>query len=515
MNERPEQINIMSNGFAIQRNLIEIIKDMAMIRDRAISEKSYTNVEKRDYIHLTNRLASGIEAIANTFMKEKIQDLQEIMTENKQFLKYDPIKKDYWEARDVDNFSQSLDDLVVMVLRENFQTMQDNYHILQAVKCMMVSKKSARKQKKFYEKHIRPFQGGKLPKSNLFKRFLGFFAGKNHKVKELDDLTLEIRGEVKDIDKVMNIAKKAGYAYVRMKVNENKLTYTQRQNMERIRDAEVTGKKFYQKLIKYTAPISYPLLGSCPNKVQRELYKKLDFNEDAATISSFVIEIAGSAVGGIVTSIITGSFWGLLFLAPFVEGCVRAFVWNEENAGIGSILFQPYFLHYKPEEGKKIIIEKSLYQMTTASQRESMFDPTEFYQRVIELDIPTEIEELEGKDFTYKFLPYVKENIEIPGEINRLVSTENDAAIYDHSAAAHGYEMYSALFCYPGERYVISMINKESLKANFFTKLEKIMSQDSGPRKKIEDIQREIKPLYSRLALFENKEKTHDYEAGL
>ena len=75
--------------------------------------------------------------------------------------------------------------------------------------------------------------------------------------------------------------------------------------------------------------------------------------------------------------------------------------------------------------------------------------------------------------------------------------------------------MYSALFCYPGERYIISMLNKESLKANFFTKLEKIMSQDSGPRKKIEDIQREIKPLYSRLVLFENKEKTHDYEAGL
>ena len=212
----PSHITLELEDKDIREDISKIIEAMSKMRAEATKDKGITKKQADEYLHLTYRLASGIRAIADKTLFEKMQAIAGAMERNSALLSYDPRQDGYWQKKEK-RFVRTLDELLINISGENFQTLDAKHHLLQAVKFLGAAEMPFEEKARVYET-ITPFGAAPLPSEGLLRRILGSIVGSRYEVERIDDLTLRSDGDVRDLAFLVREASGLGYERVRMKM---------------------------------------------------------------------------------------------------------------------------------------------------------------------------------------------------------------------------------------------------------------------------------------------------------
>ena len=125
----------------VQDNIISILDSMERIRKESITNLGAGDEQKMDYLRLTGELASCLK----TFMKgNKLEGhtnaLISLVDSDSLLRNYDPSKNDFWNDRE-SRLKTALDDCSAVLLRDEFVSENQAYHIFQALKYLTIKSK--------------------------------------------------------------------------------------------------------------------------------------------------------------------------------------------------------------------------------------------------------------------------------------------------------------------------------------------------------------------------------------
>jgi hypothetical protein len=210
----PKRVKIELEEEDVRGDISKAIKSMSRIRSEVLSNNTSTRRQEKQYFRLTYRLASGIYALANEKLVDKIEKIVESMNENESLIWYDHSQENYWKNNDKD-FSKTLDEIVISIFRDNLSSFESKQHVLQAIKFLGVLDESHEEKKRIYNS-IKPCQGRvRTPKrraSLLFKKFAGY----SYKIKNSDEFRLSVRGDISFINGLIKQARYLGYDKLEM-----------------------------------------------------------------------------------------------------------------------------------------------------------------------------------------------------------------------------------------------------------------------------------------------------------
>ena len=73
MNEVPKHVTLELEEADVQSDIIKVTDAMSRIRAEALHNEKLTDAQKDEYLHLTYRLASGIEGTADSKTVKKLE----------------------------------------------------------------------------------------------------------------------------------------------------------------------------------------------------------------------------------------------------------------------------------------------------------------------------------------------------------------------------------------------------------------------------------------------------------
>ncbi len=230
----PNIVDIELTPQEVHEDLVKVVESMNKIRFESINNKQVSEKQKEEYLHLTYRLASCIEAIASEEIVDLMQKSIDIMNTQKDLINYDPLQDGYWNKNEkTKEFSQRLEVILMSLINEQFQFVEDKHHILQAIKYLAVRNGE--------EKDIEEVCGTILPfqkaigfetqqKTGFFEKLLGRLLGEDYSIERKDALTLVDEGVGDFIDALIVEAAERGFTtinyrmfYRNYKPLENKL----------------------------------------------------------------------------------------------------------------------------------------------------------------------------------------------------------------------------------------------------------------------------------------------------
>jgi hypothetical protein len=552
MNQPPSHMTIELEEKDVRKDMSKIIRDMSKIRNEALKNKKLDDEQKDEYLHLTYRLASTMQAVADENMIQKMQTLTDRLSKNSILSKYDPIQDKYWQNKEK-KFIQNLDDLLISIVRDDFHTIDAKHHVLQAIKYIGVEDSEFKKREEVYNS-ILPFQKAFEPeKENILKKFLGLIFGKQYKVETLDGLVLNVNAVKQGFSPgLIDIARQRGYTNLKVDITrqeweriESKLPNARIVNSKPryIRKKRQKLNNIIDKVIKYTKPISYPFLGALPQSLQERLDKKYkSFNEKNAFLSSFITEVilGGLGLSSLIISMGTGNpnyflSIGIPSFLFFIDGAARGGTGYGEDKfwgrrfydhSVGSIFLKPFFYplerHFdKKSENKKIItIETSVRNLKPSVPVQS---PSDYYETIARLDIPEDIKEnlqwspQNHNSFGKRFIDYVNKNIGQKPEIkiNSNTDKESQSVSYCHELNIDGFRKNCSLYCFSNARYMVTTISKNNEKTPGNSEnIRKILASERGLDKKARKIGKQTNARYVNLKKYQEGEVVGDIEAS-
>ena len=149
----PNRIRVEVSEENVQNNLAAIVNGMDSVRNASLASLEIDDTSKLDYLRFAHELASCIEPkLRDVNAEGYAQRIAEIIGRDPLLLRYDDIQRSFWERRQP-KFRDLLDRAAILLLRDNFNSTSQAYHIFQGVKYLSVNQGN---QEKIYDT-ILPF----------------------------------------------------------------------------------------------------------------------------------------------------------------------------------------------------------------------------------------------------------------------------------------------------------------------------------------------------------------------
>ncbi len=258
-----------------QEELIKIIEDMNRLRKTNIKEQRIPNESKNEYLLLTERLAGIIEE--NEEIKPAVNSVVGQMKKDASLLFYDYSQESFWKKL-APEMTDTLDRLVIQLKRDSFTGLSEKQHLMNAFKYISTKDEDLKMKLKMYDT-ILPFTNPKEIKNKqalIEKIGLG----------DVEGLVLEGNTVKVENPKHLNaLVKQAGFlgfnkvnAVVSLEEHE-KENYKGQIKGRHFENGKLSG--FWRTLVKYTMPVSYPIIGSLPYRLQARI---ADYLTDAEKV---------------------------------------------------------------------------------------------------------------------------------------------------------------------------------------------------------------------------------------
>jgi hypothetical protein len=519
----------------VRGDIPQIINSMSKIRGEMIKERELSNEQKDEYLHMTYRLASGINAVSDDQMVERMQLVSDGLSRDLRLMKYDPMQDAYWKKKEGD-FSNALDDLLITLVRDDFHNADAKHHVLQAVKYLSVEGTSFDEKEGVYDS-ILPFQGP-VPldkRDGFFKGLASKLFGARYRAKNLNDLTLKI-----DVTKqgytpeLLEMARERGYTTLRLEIGDNEYdeikSDLRRHNFVHSRKRRL-GEKMtaaMSGLVKWTKPLAYVALGALPQSLQERIDCSLpSFDEENAFYKSTITELVTGIVGSIGLSIYNQNGWPLLFMGlPMVADALLRLICADdpEEGRCGSMILKPFFYplerHMNKKPDKIMTVDLPVRQIRASEQ---IPNPIDFYDSIARLKVTKKAESslVWDNDNHHSFGKEFIDNVEKkkgPGTENIIINTGIDKASqsvsYNHSLVVDNLRKNSSLFCFHGaERYIVTSIGPDGGEDGFVKNTSQVLGGDGDSGEKLMQLANESSARYVHLQGYMNWEKVVDLEA--
>ena len=524
MTEAPKVVVLELEDKDVEGDISKIIKSMSEIRAETMTDRKLSDTQRDEYLHLAYRLASGIEGIADNGMFSKMQRITKILEKNNILLSYDPLQDGYWKKREKE-FVQTLDDLLFSVVKDDFETIETKHHVLQAVKYLAVKDGSFEERELIYNT-ILPFNKAILPKDMLLERFRGSIFGKAYKIEKTDDLTLRVFGKCKDLDSLLEDVHGLGYKRMVVDINDRNLDKIKEKHEFHIVENDVHNdrlRKIVANTIKYTMPISYPIIGTLPMFLQKRLAKYVgseweSFGNPGHQFGRHISSSMGEIGFGILGTIITTNS---LYAIPALGGLIRLII-GAISSGyirIGSIPLElgtlPLNLYLKK---KKDNVSYRIGILLGKDEKKTVKheDKIGYLEKIATAEVPEEIEKnlVWGTDnnsnFANKFIAYLQSVIKDNGSgVNTKINKKHNALVYHNMLDSEGYKKNSGTFCFNGKRYLVTAIGNDN---NFVDSATEILSDSKTIEEKAKSLFGNLNARYLHLREFQNGKDVNDYE---
>src|SRR3989338_11521055 len=100
MNQPSSTMTIELEEKDVRNDLPDVVNAMSKIRAETIKDRKLTDEQKDEYLHMSYRLASGIQAVADEPMTKRMQVVADRLNKNPTLLRYDPMQDGYWRKQE-------------------------------------------------------------------------------------------------------------------------------------------------------------------------------------------------------------------------------------------------------------------------------------------------------------------------------------------------------------------------------------------------------------------------------
>lgn len=520
MSQPPSFISLDLEEQDVYEDLVTILESMMKMRMKSVKDSNFSDEEKDEYLHLTYRLASGLEAIADDAIIEDMQEVASSLEKNKKLLMYDPLQDEHWKQEE-GKFAAALDDLVVAICRDDFHGFAVKHHILQAIKFIGVRGEPFKVRNETCQT-ITPFHGGiPLSKESLGKKIGGFFFGARYRVERVNPLTVKADGPLEFMDEFFREAKKKGYMNVQFPISQEDFEELSQEKKRMVSKFEPFQDSLGEKIFKYTKIASYPLLGLLPYSMQIKVNRAVpSYGLWNGYITSMILELA-------VGACLTGADWYLndaslldvgswMVLADVaLRGC--GVVKNEEV--VGSALLKGILY---PLESGEVLVRDTLVEVPVNKpvSYEKVENPIPYFEALSSVVVPENIEKnlvlthRNHNTFGKKFRAYIqkeaKEHKPEQMELKPSFFHDDNAVVYTHETLVEEYSRNCSLFCFPGERYVVTTISRDPV--NYVEDALQILKKEGAIKEKVSTLTDVIGAKYIHFKRYAKGELTNELE---
>ena len=544
----PGRLTVELDEQDVQQDLHKIISAMGLIRNEQLTKNGICDENKNEYLHLTYRLASAIGGLADIPLLEKTEGIFTAIDNNPALLSYDYLQDAFWRNTERE-FTESLDRIVIALQKDYFTGLEDKHHVFNALKFLGSTEEPFETRMQIYDT-ILPFNN---PTSE-HNRVLFTNELKKNKISAdvVDGLTLVVK-EDKDLGKLIKTAAHLGFKDLKTITDDYEIVKKQYPEIEVLERfvPETKLKRTSQKLSRLDALKSIALhyiMGNASYFVQKNLEERFGeeyFKPKSATKLAFSVNLFSATANLLYTGL---SYLGdlnlpctypklaaVLFLSEVMrspillennemynQGCFHMY-----NQGFiagnmpGTILFSPLSMYYHLSKNKhqhwiKVPLsseqdgDKEKYLSRRAHTN---FIP--FLEDLAQKQLPKVEDNLrwalenhytQGNYFTIELFKKAESNSFKRNEYRQRESSS--MTFYDISDTGL-YKKIASLTCFPDQRYVLSVINKDS-KIDFDA-LTRVLSTQKSVREKSDEISSLVNAEYLHLIKFEHGEKTDEH----
>ncbi|MFH1637720.1 MAG: hypothetical protein ABIB71_04830 [Candidatus Woesearchaeota archaeon] len=130
----PNKLTVEVKDTDVKKNLVKIVKTMEALRRECLSNMEQDDGIKLDYLLFSSELASCLEPQLKQFnANQHASKSMQYVGRDPLLLRYDDIQDSFWEKRQP-NFKNSLDRATILLLKDNFTSTSQSYHIFQGLK---------------------------------------------------------------------------------------------------------------------------------------------------------------------------------------------------------------------------------------------------------------------------------------------------------------------------------------------------------------------------------------------
>ncbi len=487
MNEVPRAIVLELADDDVRQDLASIVNSMEAIRREEIVDRITSEERKNEYLHLTARLASTVEALADDKLLEKMNSVVKQFDVNPALFAYDYLQESFWRKNDP-AFSKLLDQVLIGLKGDSFSGLREKQHILNALKYLGARDEDLERRIEIYNTII-PFSSINHEET---KKLAEIALNKHAIVKIKENGNLEVK-KVSNMDDFLNIARFFGFTGINGLITNDQMNQLSRDGIYMDKVEKIDMKKikdnmrFVANTVKYTKFISYPIIGLLPGYFQKRIERRFNetginnaFNSKRATISSGAVE-GCFGTGLFVYSIITRS---VSFLIPglvlLVDGFGRADISRSYDDGLGSLFlkipllpFEEYMKHYRDkkkdvkQDGQLSLVEFKIPRNEMKGEYGGTSDLHNYHSELEELaqkQLPDKIEDnlvwSEGNHHT--FGTYFRR--ELTKDVETAIPIQNikrsiGALSLGYKLFDDPYEKRSSIVCFKGRRYVMTSIS--------------------------------------------------------
>lgn len=541
-------------------SIVDILRGMEKKRIEQI-EDFFPNESKNDYLSSAAQLSYMLESLTDSSLRKKIQRLIKFRDSKPELLFYDHSEDDFWSLTEKE-FTKNLDELLIGLTGDDFNGLNHKHHLWNAIKYLGTEEWEVKDKLIVYDT-ILPFcnPDSEEVKQNLLSDLEmknvvaqeGILRVKNPK--DLDEiLAIASRTRYTELEVTMSLNKK-GRAEIDREYGKIAMIYDVPNNSNSDKGAKVA--RFWRKAIKYTTPLSNWFISGLTDTMVIKLNKYFEkYGEDDLTYGDtdggYRLYANWGAGFGAITgmSIIASSgvlvemneeyantlyleeifFGGLYLLASSIQQAVvngfrhRSWMYNPHgNYALHGLLAQIPFSLYNnwPDFGirkkdflVKFSLERPKPDMTGKPM--TLHNYQDHLENLASLTLSEKLEEnlnwsrqnfhTQGEYFATKLL---KSNNEEGFGNSKYLAREHNALIFYDGTSYSPYKKISALVCFKDERYAITYITRSD-KAEDFDSISRLLSQNTIPQNKLEELEKLTSPSYLHFTYFKQGKKMFD-----
>ena len=491
MNEVPKTVVLELEDDDVRQDLVSIVNSMESIRREEIVDGITSEERKNEYLHLTARLASTVEALADNKLLEKMNSVVKQFDVNPALFAYDYLQESFWRKNDPE-FSKLLDQVLIGLKGDDFSGLREKQHILNALKYLGARDEDLERKIEIYNTIV-PFSSINHGES---KKLAEDALSKHAIVKIKENGNLEVK-KVSNMDDFLNVARFFGFASVNGLITNDQMGQLSRDGIYMDKAEKVDMKKIKDRMrlvantVKYTKSISYPMIGLLPGFFQGRIERRFNetginnaFNSRSASISSGVVE-GCFGTGLLVYSVATRNITPYLGpgFALMIEGFARADISRTCpgcHDGFGSLFlkilllpFEEYMKHYRDKkkgvkrDGQLSLVEFKIPRNEMKGEYDGISYTHNYHSELEELaqkQLPEKIEDnliwSEGNHHTFGtyFRRELTKDVETEIPIQNIKRSVGALSL-GYKLFDDPYEKRSSIVCFKGRRYVMTSIS--------------------------------------------------------
>lgn len=520
----PKNLTIDLEDNDLRKGLDSILESMSRIRNESITKSNIKDEQKDEYLHLAYRLASIMQETSDQATVKRVQEIVEDINNNPLLISYDPLQSPFWNRKNA-RFVDNLETILISIVGEDFNTIDDSHHILQAIKYLGSQNETPEERKRIYDT-ISPFNSA-IPireDEKLTKGILGKLFGASYDLKSIDGMILKAEGSHVFSPELIEFAQERGYGKLRINLNEREFEEMKKKNIAfaklGINSDERKLTKIGNKLIKYTKYVSYPILGALSRKMQGMIAERFDeYDQDTAFMYSNILQGAVSTVSSITTAVFMKSFWPLSGLLLSVDSVIRGIATGDGTDNYkgprGSLPFVLAFLPLEKYLGKRMSekyeIEIPLKKNNigpVARARNILND----YDNIARLAVPEVVDKNliwsteNHHSFGARLVGYLEERFQMLEKIQKTIDQPSQMVIYNDRVQIDKYSKSNTLYCAAGNiRYVLTSIVEDD-KEDFTRRAASILSSGKDMKSIMKDMEGYKGMKFAHLRKYENSD---------